>query len=293
MNRLLDISSQLFRRNGKTLAVATLALALADCSDHKPTGQVVAIVNNQEITAQDLNAEARGEGAGRAADPKILLQKVVARVLLAQDAHKRGLDRYPGYPSDVARMQQTFLAQKLVQSTVKPLTSPTPQQLNAFMEAHPFTFKNRERIDLTELQIQGSDAVKSVQGIDSLSALTARLKMLNSPVKQQDRTVDTAELPPPLAAKLLSEPTGELFYVQGPDVALAIVIKSRSPISAPEDQQAKLAARMLAEFTGQQQVNAQVEKLKGGAKITYQPRFAPPPQPAKPAAPIKADGAPG
>ncbi len=292
MNRLLELSSHI-RSNSKTIAVASLAVLLADCNGHTPTGQVVAVVNNQEVTTQDLGAEARADGpAAASADPKLLLQKVIARILLAQDAHKRGLDRYPGYPSDIARLQQGFLAQKLVQTTVKPVTAPQPGQLSAFMDARPFMFKDRARLTLTEVQMPGADSVKTVQGIQSMSELISRLKALNVTYKQQDRTIDSAELPPPLAQKLASEPEGQLFFVQGPDVALAIIIKSRTPISVPPEEENKIATRLLTEVSGQQQVNAAVEKLKSSAKITYQPRFAPPAPGAKaptPAAPSAAD----
>src|SRR5277367_6372562 len=84
--------------------LASLAMA-AGCSPHGPNGQVVATVNGQEITTQDLAAEARSSNQGGAATKQSLLQAVIGRVLLAQEAHALQLDQTPGYPSDVTRMQ--------------------------------------------------------------------------------------------------------------------------------------------------------------------------------------------
>ena len=193
-------------RAGLMVAMVAAGLVLADCKAQAPKGQVVAVVNGQEITGQDLAAEARASGAQQGQTPALVLQRVVARVLLAQSARADGLDRYPGYPSDLARIQQDFLAQKVLKTTVKPPVKPTPQSLSAFIDAHPNIFKDRMRLQADEIKFRSSDDMKSLNGADTLASVASRLQSLNVPFTRETRTIDTAELPPPLAEKLMTVP---------------------------------------------------------------------------------------
>ncbi|MBV9509021.1 MAG: hypothetical protein JO303_01915 [Caulobacteraceae bacterium] len=260
-------------------ALALLAAGVAGCSGHTPQGQVVAVVNNQEITYQDLNAEARAEGQGAPADPKILLQKVISRVLLAQEAKNQGLDRNPAYPSDLKRLEQTLLADKLVQSTLKPPRQPAEAELQALMDAHPNIFKDHARIQLLETPLPAGIDLKSVQNLESMDALVLRLKELGSPVTPQSKTVDSADLDPGLAQKLASEPQGSLFLLQGQaqgqGMTVAIVVQAQTPEPLPDDAAHALAARLFAQQQTAAQIQAQVQRLKAAANIQYQPKFEP------------------
>jgi peptidyl-prolyl cis-trans isomerase C len=259
-------------------------MALQACHGGAPKGQVVATVNGQEITYQDLSAEARAERVQRA-DPKAILQKVIARVLFAQDAHNKGMDRYPGYPADIKRLDQTFLAERNVQSQLKPPnTAPSSTELRAFELARPFVFANRMRIELDELHFANNTGVKGLEQMTDLSQVTERLKSLGVPVDRQTRTVDTADLPPPLAQRFASAPEGQLTFLKTPSDTIAMVVKGRSPVSMPQDQADALATRLLAQQGVQQQVAGLLKGLQQRAKITYQKGFAPPAPGAQPAA---------
>ncbi len=245
---------------------------------------MLAVVNGQEVTAQDVAAEQRASPAEGRQSPPLVLQHVVARVLLAQGAHAQKLDRYPGFPSDMARIQQSILAQKLLQTTVKPAVKPTPADVDRFIADHPYAFRNRMRVNVDEIRFQSSDNMKSVQGADSLPAVLSRLKTLGMQVDHQSRTADTAQLPTFFAQKLATTPIGELFYLRDRNNVLGIVITGREPVTvAPEQLQAE-AAQLMTQLATQQQVEAEVNRLRTQAKIAYQSGYAPPPPPKPPAA---------
>jgi EpsD family peptidyl-prolyl cis-trans isomerase len=263
-------------RLGLSFAACAIVLAAAGCKAHAPTGQVVATVNGKEITGQDLLAEARASGAQGHQDPRPILQRVIARELLAQYAHDHKLDAYPGYPSDVLRIQQTFLAQKTLQTVVKPPTTPSASDIAAFETAHPYMFANRMRLQTDQIRFQTADNMKSLAGVGDMQALVSRLKSLNTPFDRQTRTLDTAQLPAPLADKIVAAPTGELLLIREGETVLGIVVQARDPVAAPPDQQAAIAAQLMAAASNQSQVDAEVNRLRAQAKITYQPNFAPP-----------------
>jgi len=120
----------------------------AGCSQQGAKGQVIATVNGEEITPQDLEAEARSNPALAQADTSLLLQRVVARTLMAQAAHSRGIDHYPGYPSDITRLKQDFIAQRFMRSNLKTPPTPTSADLEKIMAANPYEFGQRQSVTI-------------------------------------------------------------------------------------------------------------------------------------------------
>ena len=106
--------------NGKSvipfLAGAAL-LALAACGDKSPQGQVVATVNGEEITAQEVNAEAQAlnlpANANREAVLPQILQRVLDRKLLVGVARERKMDKSPDFLIQRRRAEETVLATML------------------------------------------------------------------------------------------------------------------------------------------------------------------------------------
>jgi EpsD family peptidyl-prolyl cis-trans isomerase len=287
MNKnLATMTSFAPKRLGKRAAplmATVLGLLLADCSAPTPKGQVVAVVNGQEVTVQDINSEAIAEGPRRTSDPKVLLQKVIARVLFAQQAHTLGLDQYAGYPADQNRIKQTFLAQKAASKLVTPPPPPTPAQIQAFIDQHPTIFKDRSRISVDEISFDPSVNANMLQTESTLSGLASRLKSIDAQFQQQSRVLDTADLPPQFDQKLESQPLGVMFYIRTPTAVVAMVVKEKLPVQALGQEQTQLAQNLMAEQAAQKASEAVFQRLKAQAHITYQPNFAPTAKPASPA----------
>ncbi len=262
-------------RDGLCLALCVVALSATACKPKTPGGQVVATVNGKEITGQDLMAEARGSGAQGRQDPQVLLQKVVARELLAEYAHDQKVDAYPGYPSDLLRMQQDFLAQKVLRKVVKPPAAPSPGDIATFEAAHPYMFAKRLKIQTDLVRFQTSDDLKSLASVSDMKGLVAGLNSLNTPFDRHDQTLDTATLPPALADKIVAAPIGELLLIRDGDRVIAVVVESREPITGTPEQLAAVATKLMAAAATQAQVDAVLKRLREKAKIVYQPGFGP------------------
>ncbi len=258
-------------------AIAVAALAAAGCGRHAPKGQVVATVGNQEITRQDLEAEVR---AGGRADPVVLTQRVVARALLAQDAHNRGVERDTTYPSDFTRLKEQFLAQRGLRTIVTP-PKLTPAQAQDFIAAHPLMFARRQRIAVDEVRFPSTRAKEIASASTTLDGVVEKLKQLSVPYDRASRALDTATLPPPLAEALLNAPAGKLLTFPSPQATVLVVVQGREPVTVAPDQQALLARQAMAQQSVAQQVSAQVEKLRSQIKVQYQKGFAPPPTSGK------------
>jgi len=253
---------------------------LIDCSAPTPKGQVVAIVNGQEVTVQDIKSEASAEGPKRSSDPKVLLHRVIARVLFAQEARKMGLDHYTGYPADVNRINQTLLAQKAVSNLVKAPAPPTEAEIQSFIDQNPNLFKNRMLISVDEISFDSSIDMNLLQSETTLPGIAARLKSLDAPFQQQSLTLDYADLPPQLIERLKAEPLGKMFYIRAPGRVQALVITQTTPVQTPALEQKKFALNILSERSAQKASEAVLQQLEAKAHIAYQPTFAPSAKPA-------------
>ena len=263
-------------RRAPIFIAGTLAsIVLSGCGAKMPKGQVVAVVNGEEVTTQDLQAEQRALGTGPVS-PRVLTQRVVDRVLLAQAAHAERLDADPGLPADMLRLRQDYLVQRLIRADVKPAPPPTPGQVDGFIRSHPLLFAERARLSLSELRFEGVDDSKTLQGLTSLDAIEARLKMLNTTVVRSTVTLDTAQVPAELAAKLLAQPTGQIFYIRLPNATVAATIDQRTPIAVSPEQAQGLARQFMVRIAGEQAVAAKLKVLGAKAKVAYQPGFSPP-----------------
>jgi EpsD family peptidyl-prolyl cis-trans isomerase len=268
-----------------------LAAAATGCHRQQTGGQVIATVNGQEITPQDLQAEARSNAALAQADSSVLLQRVIARALLAQAAHNRGMDRYPGYPADIARLKQDLIAQRLVRSSLKPPPTPTSADLAKIMAEAPYSFGRRQKVTVDDIEMQPpAGSVESLESLKYPSDIMARLTRLSIPNSRRTVTLDTSKVPAALAARLTTAPVGELFFVRNDNQLTAMTVTDRTP-AAPTPEEAKAAATQI--FQGakvQQQIEALVGQLHSQAKIIYTNGFVPahktePLSPAKTAGP--------
>src|SRR5215212_831827 len=92
------------------------ALALSAC-DREPTGQVAAIVGDDEITLQEVNAEVGNakppEGIDAKAVQQSALQRIIDRRLLASVARDQDLDKRPEFLIRQRQLEDALLVQLL------------------------------------------------------------------------------------------------------------------------------------------------------------------------------------
>jgi EpsD family peptidyl-prolyl cis-trans isomerase len=262
----------------RTASLLPLVLLMAACAQKPPQGQVVARVNGADITVQQLDSEARSIGPSGAKTPKqILLQRVMARVLLAQAAHDQKLDQYPGYPADKLRLEQTSLAQLTLAKNINQSPSVSPSDVSKFMADHPFVFAGRQRFKLDQIHVpSGGTIVDALKKFENENDLITYLTRTGVPYTRGEVVVDTANLPPTAAQQLMALPPGTLLYTQAGQEVIFSLVADHQPMIAPPAEQAAAATQLLRQQMVTQQVEAQVKKLKDSATITYQPGFEPP-----------------
>ena len=281
------------RRFGVVATVA-LGIALAGCSK-KPTDQVVAIVNDEEISLPELNAELAQAQVPPNVDKKVaqqqLLQRLVDRRLLAQAAKESGLDRDPTFIVEQRRVNESLLVEKLAKRTNDSIPVPTAAEVDKFMNSNPSLFAGR--------QIYGVDQIAFATPADPtrLSALEpaktqaeviAVLQKLNIPFQRANRAVDSASVPPEQMQKILALPKGEPFVVPSNGQVTVNVITGAKAEPMPAADARAAAVRVLRAQSLSKLGEARLKEARGKAKIEYQTGFAPPAKPGAPATPAAA-----
>lgn len=266
--------------------VAALAILVGGCQK-KPGGQVVAVVNGEEITQQELNAELQGAVIPPSADKKAvmaqLLQRVIDRRLLVQKAKAEQLDQSPAYLEQVRRSDEALIVNLLASKAAKGIALPDGPSVDRFIASNATLFNGRKRYTLDQIAFaQPADMsfLRQLEPAHSLDAIAATLSASGVAFTRGTTTLDTATIQPAMAAKIASLPAGEPFVTPDAGRVVASVIKSAESTPTPEQQAKPAALGLLRQQALAETMRKQLEAARAAAKIDYQAGFAPPPKTA-------------
>lgn len=267
---------------GLMAATAMLAPMVAGCSK-KAEGQVVAVVNGQEITQQQLNAELGNAQIPPDADKKAimaqLLQRVIDRKLLVGKAKAEGLDQSPDYLSQLSRAQDQILIGLLAAKNGKAVPVPDASAAQKFIADTPTLFGERKRYTLDQIAFpmsndqQLADKLKAAQ---TMAAVEAALDQAHVQYNRGSSVLDSAAMPPDAARKIAALKPGEPFLVpQNQQIIVSVITKTEAePVS--EQQATPVATQILRRQAVEETMKKALAAERAKAKIEYQPGFAPP-----------------
>ena len=264
------------------LAASLLVMLAASGCQREATGQVVAVVNGEEITLQELNAEIGDAQLPKNMDAKEiqkrLLQRIVDRRLIAMAARKDGIDKDQEYLLRQRQTDDALLRDLLGQRTERTFRIPDEAAIKKYMAAHPTIFANREIFQMDRLQFaMPSDAnvVRKLESDHTMEAVAAKLTSLGITFSRGLAEVDSATLPPLMVERIKSLPPGEPFLVPQPGGISAAVITSTRPAPLAPGQARSVAVQLMRKEAVESALEQRLKTEKASAKIEYQPGFAP------------------
>ncbi|MFK3891074.1 SurA N-terminal domain-containing protein [Sphingomonas sp. NPDC079357] len=270
----------MFKR-GALLTVTALALTTAAC-DRKPTGQSVAVVNGEEISAGELNGELQMANVPPSADQKLarqqLLQGLIDRRLLAQAARKNGVDKSPEFLSRQRRLTDELLIAMNAERQAGSQKLPDQAAVDAFIAQNPYQFGQRQILALQQIAMDAPSDAKVLAPLadaHSLDAVAATLTRLKIPFTRTSGRLDTATVPPEALKRIFSLPATEPFVLPANGKLYANIIAGREPVQMSQDDMRKAALAALRQQNTRNGLAADVKQLRSTAKIEYQPGYAP------------------
>lgn len=273
--------------NKRFLLIAA-PLALVACGDNasEPTGQVLATVNGEEITATDVDAELAGATAPTPEAQKELqrraLDNIINRTILAQAAVEDGLDKGPEAAVLERKAKQAALVQLLQRKTSESLPKPAADEIDAFVSDNPDMFSQRkiyvvDQIIVPQATPELARALQPVQSMDeAMDVLTKRGVKPNKTVG----VIDSMQMPPAAAKQIAALPPSEVFIIPANGALRINHVRSSQTDPISGDQARRVASEMLSGQRmqeGMQQSLAQ--RIQEGRKnVKYNEAFAPPPE---------------
>jgi peptidyl-prolyl cis-trans isomerase C len=253
------------------------AAGLVACGDkEKKPGQSLASVNGEEITVLQLNEELQRSGvqaSQQEAASKQLLEALIDRQLLQNEAAKEKIDRDPKVTQSIERARALIIAQAYMQKRVGTLARPSKDEVEAYYNKNPNFFANRKQFDMRELVIASADMndelKAAMDAAKSLDEVAAWLEGHKVKFERTQLSRSSADLPPELSAKLLAMPKGQLFIIKEGARSLLISIADIKPAPASLEMAAAQIEQFLFNKKNKEAADAELARLRAGAKIVY------------------------
>jgi peptidyl-prolyl cis-trans isomerase C len=268
--------------NHKTLVSAALAVAfagLAGCADKAQapkTGQALASVNGEEITAMQLNEElqrANVQAAQQEAASKQMLEGLIDRQLLQNEAAKDKTDRDPKVVQAIERAKAMIIAQAYMQKKIGDIPKPSATEVSDYYSKHPDFFANRKQFDMKQLVIDTKDLSDEVkQFADNSKSLDDVASWFDEHKVKYVRTQasrTTSDLSPEMSGRLKNMKPGQLFVVKEGPRSMFVSIADVKDNPASLELAAPQIERFLVNQRSKAAADAELARLRAVAKIEY------------------------
>lgn len=266
---------------GVLILVAVAGLSACGSKDKK-AGQSLARVNGEDITILQLNDELKRadvQAGQQEAASKQLLESLIDRQLILEEAMRNKIDRTPDVVQAIERAKTQIIAQAYLQSVTSKVAKPSKAEIDDYFQKHPEYFAKRKEFDLMQLVIANdnyNDELKSVIGsAKSLDEVAVWMDRHDVPYVRRQVMHSTTDLTQQAAAKLLELPKRQLFVVGEGDNRLLNIITAikDSPITATNA--APQIEQYLTNKMTKEAAEVEIAHLRSLAKIEYLNASAP------------------
>ena len=267
----------------RTKIILALGLAvLSSACDKKAEGQTVAVVNGEEITAAELNAELASarlpEGMSQKDARARVLQAIVDRRLVAQQAKKDGIDKSPDFLNRQRRMNEDLLINMYASRQIDTAQLPSPQQVQNFEASRPEMFANREQWNLDQVRFKAPTDAAVKAKLDQAKSIDEVVQVLTAAgvqFQRQKNRLDTAVIPHNMYGQIKTSTPGEPFVVPVGDQMIASVITSREPAPLLGEKARPIAVAAIRREQAAKLMQDRLKSLQQAAKIEYKEGYAP------------------
>ena len=160
-----------------------LVCGLSAC-EREATGQVVAVINGEEITQPELNAEIASLQIPKSADQDMVrqqaLQRIVDRRLLAQASREDEIDASQDYLIKERQLRDNLLVQLLSQRIERTTSPPDQEEVDQYIEQNPGLFADRKIYAIDRIQFAAPADFGILSPLENDRTLAAVEERLNS-----------------------------------------------------------------------------------------------------------------
>jgi peptidyl-prolyl cis-trans isomerase C len=257
------------------VAAAGLSACGNKANEAKP-GQALASVNGAEITVLQLNEELQRAGVGpsqQEAASKQLLQALIDRQLLQNEAAREKIERDPKVMQSIERARSLIVAQEYLRKRIGNPPKPTAAEVEDYYNKNPQFFAQRKQFNMNELVIATGDLTPALKAAaDAARSLEDVAAWMDAHKLRFARTQvarSTADLNPEMSERLLRMPKGQLFIVKEGERTLLISIAEIGEAPLPLAVASPQIEQFLVNKRNKESAAAELARLRAAAKIEY------------------------
>ncbi|MBY0475003.1 MAG: EpsD family peptidyl-prolyl cis-trans isomerase [Nitrosomonas sp.] len=267
----------------RMISIIGLALinvfALTACDKEpkaKKSGQSIVSVNGSEITMLQLNDEIRRSSIRadqyEAASEK-LLESLIARQLVVDEAIRNKLDRTPDVMQARERANAQVIAQAYLQGIISKIAKPTKAEIEDYYQKNPELFAQRKQFDLTTVRVATKNVSEELKKIiDAAKSVDEVVSWLDKNKIQYFRSLATrssADLPLQLVSMLREKSKDTIFIINEQEKSVLISVNAIKDNSVSETAAAPQIERFLINQKYKEETDAEIARLRASAKIEY------------------------
>ena len=272
-------------RKSKLLASAVLAgslTLLAACGEKQPEGQVVAVLNGDEVTLQEVNAALQSnqipEGQDETTARNAALQNVINRRLMAGVARDEGIENTPEYIVRRRQVEEALLVQMLSQNISRDLEQPSAQEVDAFIGENPQMFAERKVFAANQIRFptpERDDYLEALTDTTNMDQVVAALNRLGIQFQRGNTRIDSGNMPTELFQQVVAVGSREPIIVPaGPFVTVSQILQMQdAPIA--DDNARQVALNTMSQRAVAEALRERLDTAKEEAGIDYQPGYGP------------------
>lgn len=283
MNALLKIKFCTLRALPVLALLPITACLLTACTESKkPATQVVAKVNNDEISIHQVNnALAQIPNVpvdSREKVKKDILARLVNQELAVQQAENMKIDRSPEVMMLVDQAKREILTRAYLARVVAGLPKPTDDQIKKFYDDHPQLFTQRriykmQEIAVSPAAVSTADLKTSANG-KSMEDVRAWLRKRDIAFTERFGDRPAEQVPLSILPELASMKDGQTGVFETPQALLILHLESSRLVPIDEKTAMQRIPQYLMNEQAKQAINTDLERLKAQAKIEYLGEFA-------------------
>ena len=276
-NKLVPLmTAQRFKHSAWVLVlIATVGLSACGNKDKK-AGQSLAVVNGEEITFHQVRDELQRSNvpaAQQEAASKQLLEALIERQLLLDEAAKDKTDRDPKVMQAIERNRAQIIAQAYMQKRLASVARPSKAEVEAYFKKNPQFFSERKQFNLKQLTIASksmNDELRTaIDAAKSLEDVAAFLTSNKIEFGRGDLVRSTSDLPTEMSSKLLSMPRTQLFLIKEGERTLLLTLTDVKDSPVTLEKASPQIEQFLFQQKSKETADALLKSLRATAKINY------------------------
>lgn len=258
-------------------AVAILLLtACSGQSEEQPASQVIAKVNEVEITVLQFNQALKAMGVQQASETlrTETTSKLIDREIAVQAATEAGMDKYPEVLLQIEEARRDILAGAFAESVAARAKPPTAKEAERFYATNPALFSERRIYRLREAAFasdiaQLDEIRRLLSESSSLSDISQWSRTQAIPFKEQIAIRSAEQLPMEALPGFQKAKIGDTLIFESPQGLLVYEVLDAQPAPVAAESARVITLDHLTRELGRREVESKISTLRSMAVISY------------------------